>query len=506
MKNKKSVGKNYILNLIYEVFVLIVPLITTPYISRVLGADGIGQYSFTSSLTNYFTLVAALGFARYAQREIARFQDDKKSQSVIFWEILIVRFFSVGISLSVCVLLNIFGVYGEYSVLMWWWVVLIVAQEFDVSFLFQGNEEFGKIVVRNILVKIVLIVCIFVFIKSVNDVYIYVLCTAGSTLLGNLSLWLHLPKMLVKVGVKELKPTRHLLPTLRLFLPSIATSIYTVLDKTLIGLIITDTYTIVEDGAEVVKNYSDLENGYYEQSEKIVKICMTVITALGTVMIPRNSNEFAKGNIDGVKRNIYTATNFVWFLGVPMMLGLAAISGNIIPWFLGDGYDKCILLMQLFTPLILVIGFSNVFGLQYLVPTQRDGKFTIAIISGAVTNFLLNMVLIRFFWSYGAVIASLIAELTVTTVMAVIIRKEISILKILKQSIKYLIAGGVMFAAVYVTQMFLSATILHTFLLVLEGAAIYFFMLLILRDKYLFGLLSRLATKLKGLKKNKGEN
>jgi len=500
---KKSITKNYIFNVIYQVFILIVPLITTPYISRVLGANGVGQYSFTSSLTNYFTLVAALGFGYYAQREIAKFQGDKKSQSVIFWEILIVRFFSVGISLGVCIVLNVIGVYGEYSALMWWWVILIIAQEFDISFLFQGNEEFGKIVIRNVLIKLVLIACVFIFVKSADDVYIYVLCSAGSTLLGNLSLWLHLPKMLAKCGLAELKPIRHLLPTLRLFLPTIATSIYTVLDKTLIGLVITDTYTVVENGVEVVKNYSDLENGYYEQSEKIVKVCMAVVTALGTVMIPRNSNEYAKGNMDGVKQNVYMATNFVWFLGTPLMLGLAAVAGNVIPWFLGDGYEKCILLMQIFTPLILIIGFSNVFGLQYLVPTQRDGKFTAAIVSGAVVNFALNMVLIHFFWSYGAVIASIIAEFVVTAVMAVIIRKEISVIKILKQSIKYLIAGGVMFAAVYITQMYLSASILHTLLLVLEGAAIYFVMLLVLRDAYLRGLILKILAKLKAIRKNK---
>ncbi len=494
---KKSVKRNYIYNLIYQIFLLIVPIAVTPYLSRVLGPEGNGQYSFTYSIVNFFVLAAALGFGYYAQREVAKHQDDKAAQTIIFWEILIVRFFSVGISVAISVILSVTGVYGSYTVLMWWWTILIVAQEFDITFLLQGNEEFAKIAIRNVLVKIVSVALIFLFVKKPSDVYIYVICFAGGTMLGNLSLWLYLPKMLCRISIKELNPLRHLVPTLRLFIPTIATLVYTILDKTLIGLLIPGYQTEIVDGVEVVTKISDIQNGYYEQSEKIVKMCMTVVTALGTVMIPRNSNEFAAGNLEKVKSNVYGATNFVWFMGVPLMLGLAAIAGNVIPWFLGDGYEECVLLMQIFTPLILIIGFSNVFGLQYLVPTQRDGKFTIAIVAGAVFNLALNLVLIRYMMALGAVIASIAAEVLVTTVMLIFIRKEISVLKILKQSVKYLIAGGIMFAAVYVTQMFLKPSILFSFVLIFEGVAVYFLALLALRDKYMLGTLKSIAAKLK---------
>ncbi|MDE6356895.1 MAG: flippase [Clostridia bacterium] len=497
----KSVKKNYIYNLIYQIFVLIVPILVTPYLSRVLGPEGTGQYSFTYSLANYFILVAALGFGYYAQREIANYQNDKSAQSLIFWEIIIVRLFSVGLSLAVNIVLNITGVYGAYSPLMWWWIILIVAQGFDITFLLQGNEEFAKIAIRNVIVKIISVVCIFLFVKKPSDVYIYVICFAGSTLLGNLSLWPYLFKMLCRVKFHDLKPLRHVMPTIRLFIPTIAISVYTVLDKTLIGLLVTGTESNIVDGVEVITKISDLENGYYEQAEKIVKVCMTVVTALGTVMIPRNSNEFASGNLDKVKENVYGATNFVWFMGVPLALGLAAIAGNLVPWFLGEGYDKCVLLIQLFTPLILIIGFSNVFGLQYLLPTQRDGKYTIAIVLGAVVNLALNIVCIKYLMSYGAVAASIAAELTVTVIMIVLVRKEISFLKILKQSIKYLIAGVIMFVTVYFTQTVMKPTVLFTFLLILEGAVIYFVVLLCLKDKYVLNVIKKLSGRLKPKKK-----
>lgn len=501
---KNSIKKNYIFNVIYQVFVLIVPLITTPYISRVLLAEGVGQYSYTYSIVNYFVLVAALGFGVYGQREIAKHQNDKRQQGIILFEILIVRFFSVGISLLTFIILCLTNVFNTYTSLMWWWLVLIIAQEFDITFFFQGNEQFGKVVIRNIIIKIASVILIFILVKKQDDVWIYILCFAGSTFLGNLSLWFYLPKSIERFSLKEIHPCKHIIPTIRLFIPTIATSLYTVLDKTLIGLLIQDTYIVTEnqviDGVvqpvEVVKKYSDLENGYYEQAEKLVKLSMTIIIAMGTVMIPRNSNEYAVGNLDKVKDNIYFSSRFVYLLGIPIMLGFAAIANNFIPWFLGEGYGKSILLIQIFSPLVLIIGFSNVFGLQYLIPTKRDLKYTIAILIGAGSNLILNLILIPLYWSFGAVIASITAELLVTLCMAIFIHKEISLLKIIKISIKYIISGAIMFVGVFFTARILSSSILNTMLLVLEGVGIYGICLLILKEEFCYNIVKKIIHKL----------
>lgn len=504
-KSKKSLKRNYIYNVIYQIFILIVPLITAPYISRVLSAEGVGQYSFTNSIQSYFTLVAALGFGYYAQRQIAANQNDKKEQSKIFWEVNIVRLFSVGLAILVNFILIWTKLYGTYNELMLWWTLNILAVAFDITFLLQGNEDFGKIVGRNAIVKIISVVLIFILVKQKNDVWLYVLLTSCASLIGNMTLWFYLPKYLCKVKFTELNPTRHIWPTIKLFIPTIATSIYTVLDKTLIGLLIPDTYTVteiqivngIETTIESIKKYSDLENGYYEQSEKIAKICLAVITALGTIMVPRNSKLYAEKNENALKENFYFATNYVWLLAVPMTLGLAAVAPNLIPWFLGDGYEKCILLLQLFSPLILIIGFSNVFGIQYLIPTQRDKKYTIGILTGTITNLILNCVLIPFFWSYGAVIASLIAEFAVTFTMYLLIKKEISTKRVLLQSIKPLIAGSIMFVCVYFIGKLFTSSILNTILLVLIGVVIYFILLLIMKEKMLFTYFNQIKSKLK---------
>ena len=255
---------------------------------------------------------------------------------------------------------------------------------FDIAFFFQGNEDFGKIVIRNVIIKILSIVAIFLFVKDTNDVWVYALINSLMLIVSNLSLWSYLPKLLTKVKIRNLRPLSHLKGTLKLFIPTIATSIYTVLDKTLIGVLVNGTYTVIENGVEVVKKYADLENGYYEQSEKLVKMAMFIITCIGTVMIPRNSNEIARGNYDKVKDNIYTSARLVWLIGVPLALGLIATASNFVPWFYGDGYEKCITLIALLSPLIIIIGFSNVFGLQYLVPMGKDTLFGISLIIGVL--------------------------------------------------------------------------------------------------------------------------
>ncbi len=496
-KNRKNIKKNYIYNVIYQLFLMIVPLVVTPYVSRVLLPEGVGKYSFSFSIITYFTIFGALGFGFYAQREIAKHQNDKEAQSRVFWEINICRLLPVAVSLITNIIICFSGLYKEYTDLMWIFNFNIIALAFDIAFYFQGNENFLKLVSRNVIIKTISIILIFVFVKKQEDLWIYTLINATLVLASNLSLFVGIHKHIVRVNFKSLRPFRHLVGTLRLFIPTIATSIYTVLDRTLVGVLINETYTVIEDGVEVVKKYSDLENGYYEQSEKIIKMALTIITALGSVMIPRNSNEIALGNIDKVKNNIYSTSKIVWLIGIPMTLGFVCVSKNMVPWFFGDGYDKCIILMQIFSPLIIFIGFSNVFGLQYMVPNGEDKKFSIALIAGALINLLLNCIFIPFYWSVGAAIASIIAELCVTIIMGFMIRKDISMTKILISSWKYLFAGAIMFVPCWILNIYLNSSIINTLLIVLVGIVAYIVVLLIIKEEIIWKIIKKLLMKLK---------
>lgn len=485
-KKKKIVG-NYIFNASYQLFLIIIPLITTPYISRVLGAAGVGQYSFTNSIVSYFVVFAALGFTIYGQRYIAKYQRNKHEQSVAFWELMIAKFITSLISIAVfwvLILLNVFG--DSYSVLLMVQSINILSTLLDVVFIYQGNEKFRTITIRNMVIRTITTVCIFVFVKKETDVWIFVLCNAAALLFSNLSLWITLPKIVEKISIKEINIKRHIKPVLKLFVPTVAITVYTMVDKTLIGLMVPGTVTVIdEQGVETVKKIADIENGYYNQSEQIIKMATTVIAALGTVMIPRNSQQLADGDYDGFKKNVDGAMKFVMLLGYPIMFGLMAIAMNFTSWFYGPGFEKTQYLIMILAPLSLILGFSNVLGMQYLLPLEKDKKYTICILSGAAINVVANLILIPFLWSYGACIATVLAEACVTVLMFIHARKDVSFFDVfIKKGWKYFASGLLMFGVVFITQYFLSSHWYFTVLLMFEGVVVYFASLIIMRESF----------------------
>lgn len=484
-KISKSVKSNYIYNAIYQILVIIIPIIVTPYISRVLHPEGVGQYSFTISLITYFTTFANLGFGYYAQREIAKYQDDKIQQSKVFWEINLCRMIPVVISLVVHFVLVGIGVYGDYTTLMLILSINIIAVACDISFFFQGNEDFGKLVLVNIIIKVLFTSLIFVCVKTENDIWVYVLLHSVNIIVSNLVLWFFLKGKLINIKWKEIKFIKHLKPSLTLFLPSIAIALYTILDKSLIGII----------------TKSDMQNGFYEQAEKIVKMAMTLLQCLGLVLIPRNSHEFKLGNIEKVKENNYKAFHFLWLLGFPMAFGMCLVASNAVPWFLGDGYEMCIGLIQIFSVLIIIISISHALGTQYLIPCKKDKKYTIAIVSGAITNLIVNIPLIIWFKAVGAAISTIISELIVAVIMCIMVRKELSLKKIFKSMIKPLIASVVMFAIVFPITKILTCGIIQTLLIVVLGMVTYGVVICVLKDKMVTNYLKSFINKF--VKKNK---
>lgn len=466
--SQKSIKKNYIYNLIYQILLIIVPLITTPYLSRVLGAENIGIYSYTLSITTYFILFGTLGIAMYGQREIAYVQENLYERSKIFFEILIMRFITLGISILTFFLF--FCIKSQYS--MYYRILLLelLAYSIDISFYFQGLEEFKKTVIRNALVKIVSVICIFLFVKIQKDITKYFIIYVLSTFLGNISLWLYLPKYICKVKIKDLKILRHVKPTIELFIPQIAVQVYTVLDKTMIG-------TIILDKAEV---------GFYEQAQKIVKLLLAIATSLGTVMVPRMASTFANGDKEKLKEYINTSFNFVLLLAFPLMFGITSIAGKFVPLFYGKGYDKVIYLIIVISPILLSIGLSNVIGIQYLLPTKQQKKYTISVILGAITNFIFNFIFINLWKSIGASIATVIAEGTVTGIQFYLIRNEIKFTTVLKIAKNYFIASIIMFIISFIVGIFITNYLIAIIVQIVIATLSYFIILILMKDKLIF--------------------
>lgn len=477
--NNKSITKNYLYNLTYQILVLILPLITAPYISRVLGAENIGIYSYTLSISAYFILFGSLGIALYGQREIAYKQDNTKEITKTFFEIVFLRIITTSISLIIFYFIfvvekNLYNIY--YKVL----IIEIIASCFDISWFFQGLENFKKTVFRNILVKLISVICIFLFVKTSDDLIIYFLIYVLSVLLGNISLWFYLPQYLGKINIKEINIFRHVKPTIMLFIPQIAIQIYTMLDKTMIG-------AIIEDKSEV---------GFYEQSQKIVKMTLTVITSLGTVMLPRVASCFA--NNDKAKISGYMNKSFcvVFLLAFPIIFGILAISDSFVPVFFGVGYEKVSILMKVISPIILFIGLSNVIGNQYLLPTKRQKQYTKSVIYGAIVNIILNSCLI---WKYGAIGASIgtvCAEFIVTSVQIYYIRNEFKLTNILISMKNYCISSFIMYIICICLDNIIINNLYSTIIQILVGSITYLLCLLLMKDNFVLEELKKIKNKI----------
>ena len=265
--NTGKVVNNFIYNTLYQILVLIVPLITMPYVSRVLGVTNIGIFNYAQSIATYFILIGAVGTTLYGQREIAYLHYKPEERSKVFWEIEVFRIVTV----IICTIFYIvvFCNFGRYTLVYEILIIEIAATAFDISWLFMGMEDFKLTVIRNTIIKVVGVICVFAFVRSVDDLGIYTACMTVPILLGNISLWFALRRYVVKVDVsaKELiKGIKlRLLPIFILFLPQIAIDVYTVLDKTMLGVLAS----------------SIDEVGYYSQAQKIVKIILMIVTSRG---------------------------------------------------------------------------------------------------------------------------------------------------------------------------------------------------------------------------------
>ena len=475
----KSIKRNYIYNLIQQILTLLTPLITTPYISRVIGAEGIGIYSYASSIVTYFALFAALGTATYGQREISYCQDDKKRRSEVFWnnELLCI--------ITTCISLCFYGLFcffqKENRIVFFILSLSLLDVCLNVSWLLTGLEEFGKIVLRNIIIKVASIGFIFTFVRTKDDLIIYVLGLTLALIISDISLWPFVLKFIDRPKVKDLKPFSEIKVVFSMFVPTIAISIYTVLDKTMIGII--------------TKNAA--ENGFYEQALKISRIALTVVTSLGAVMIPRIGYLFEKHDNDLVRQYMYKSYRFVGFIGIPMGLGLLAISPNFVPWFFGKGFEGVIPLIGVLGFLLLSIGINNVTGVQYLIPTKRQNTFTKTVLIGACVNLIANICLIPSLGAIGAAIASVLAETIIAITQLWIVRKEISSLAIIKQYLKYIISGFIMFFTLLLINKYLQPSIMNTLVLISSGCFVYFTSLFILRDSFFIENTKKIISRLR---------
>ena len=474
--NQKSIVKNYLYNLTYQILIIILPLVTTSYLARVLGPTVTGIYSYTYTIVNYFVLFGSLGISMYGQREIAYLQNDKIKRKKTFIELVIFRF--IAIAIASIIYYFCFMRTGEYVVYYRILFFELLAAGFDISWFFQGMEDFKKTVIRNIAVRLTSVALIFIFVKQQSDLNKFLTIYAFADLLGNMSLWLYLPKYFKGIKVKKISLTQQIPAIILLFIPQIANKIYNMLDTTMLGNIIADKS----------------ETGFYEQSQKIIRVLLTVVTSLGTVMVPRMANMFANGEKENIAKYMKKSFNFTYMLSFPIIFGLMAISRDFVPWFFGPGYEKVVILMNIIIPIILLMGIANILGTQYLLPTKRQKEFSISVIGGIIVNFILNYIMIHLWQSIGACIATVISQIVVDAIQCYYVKDEINLKEMFKLSCKYLFAGIMMFICCMLVRIICSGFICLVIQIII-GVIIYLGILIIFKDEFIYLIVDKIKQK-----------
>ncbi|MDD9138237.1 flippase [Fructobacillus sp. CRL 2054] len=465
-----QVAKNYLYNAAYQLLNIIVPIITLPYLARVLGKDGVGIASWTNSLVTYFLLIASLGIVTYGSREIAYIHDDEELRQKKFWEIQIIHFLAG----AVAVVLYIAFIYAggamnsrihNNELFLWYQIWVIFSGILDISWYFMGLQDFKKTVLRNMMIKLLMTVLIFVLVKTPNDVGAYILLLALSQVVGNLSMWFYLIGKFKFPKLSSLEFNVHWKPVFLMFLPTIATQIYLQLNKTMLPFMTGSTAS----------------SGIYDNADKIIKVCLALVTSVGMVMLPRMSAHFAAGENEQMKKAIHSSMDFVSAIAIPLATGIAAVGPTAMLWFLGRSWGEVGTALVLLTPIIVFIGWSNVIGNQFLIPTKRLNDYTWSVTFGAVLNIFLNFFFIYLWGVEGAAVATALSELAVIGYQLVVTRHDMPIMKHFVGLWRYIVAAAIMYVAVTVVVDMHGIGILSTLIESIIGVIVYLLVLVLLR-------------------------
>lgn len=416
-----SIKKNFIYNLIYQILVLIIPLITAPYLARVVGAEGVGIYSFTYTSVYYFMLITLLGVNNYGNRKIAQIRDNKTEITNTFWEIYSMQFF-MGIAMFLIYWIYIFINKTEFQNIAMIQSIFIISAILDINWLFFGLEEFKKTIIRNTVIKILSLILIFIFVKQPNDLWKYTTIMSITTVIGQLVLWKYLFRYVEFRAVKLSNIKKHIKQNLILFIPILAVSLYKMMDKIMLGYLVE------------IK-----EVGYYENAEKIINIPLTFISALGTVLLPRISNVVAKGKGKTADKYLEKSLIFILWISIAMMIGMIAIGKEFSVLFFGSEFVKTGDLINILAITIPIISFSYVLKMAYCIPYEKDSIYIKSVIYGAVINLILNFVCIPKLGSIGASIGTIAAEIIVMLYQTFCIFKVFNIKKVIKNGMIFVI-------------------------------------------------------------------
>ena len=451
-----STKKNAAYNVAYRLFSVLLPLITAPYLSRTVGTYGVGLYSKAWSISYIFCLIGMLGLNDYGVRTIAQARDDRKELDRTFSEIWQMQLLVAGITL-IFWFGYVFLIAGEEKVLALHLTMMSVSCLCSFDWCLMGLDIFKPIALRNTFVKTAAAVCVFIFVKNENDLWIYAFVWSLATLLGNLSCAVTLKGKVSYYRVPMRDSLKHLKPCAVLFISVMAVNIYRTMDKVMVSAIA---------GLD--------QNGLYENAEKIIYCLSGFILAIGTVMMPKISNWQKKGETEKIVRNIDKSMDLVICMVSAMAFGVAAVGDRFAPLFYGEAFRYSGTLMAPLGFSLIMIGFANVIRTQVVLPQKRDTIFVKSVCCGAVVNLIVNALLIPSMLSMGAVVGTLMAEMTVPVVQFIILRKELPYKTYIGYVGIYAVIGGIMLVCVRLVARWLPAeTWVNLGIMTATGIAVY---------------------------------
>lgn len=450
-----SLKKNLAYNVAYQILVIILPLITAPYVSRVLGADGLGTYSYIFSIVTYFGLFGMLGIANHGNRSVALVRDNRQKVSEAFSNTYIIQLCTTVIALLLYFLFIYCWFSGDKTI-AYIESIIVLSYVLDITWFFFGLEQFAVTVTRNAIIKIATVVAIFIFVRSREDLWIYALIMSCGMLFSQIYLWLRIRKYadFCKPSWSQVKS--NIKPVLMLFIPAIAYSIYKLLDKVMLG---------------AMSSMSQV--GLFDNAEKIINIPSSLITAFGTVMMPRITVLLGTGDEHRISYLNKISVRYFTLLVVGAAFGLAGICNVLAPVYFGSEFVGS-------APIIAGLGFSlifvtwaNVIRTQYLIPNKLDKPYVISSVIGALANLAVNIILIPKFAGIGAMIGTIIAEFTVFFVQLILVRRSFPMLQYLQPVLFLFPIGMIMFAVVYWIGAYMGNTIITLIIQILVGGFLY---------------------------------
>ena len=453
-----KVLKNYAYNLSYQLLVIILPIITTPYVTRVFSSDDLGIYGYFNSIVTYFILLATLGVANYGTKEIS---GNRKEIKKNFWGIYTLQLGAALLSILLYILLCM-GISTMQNPVAYILGLSLVSKGLDISWLFQGLEDFRKITARNITVKLVGVSAIFLFIKSASDLYLYVFLLTAFELLGQLSMWVPAREFIGKPHFDLGYAKHHLKPIILLFLPQIAISLYVTLDRTMLGALA-----------------STRDVGIYDQALKLVNILLTLVTSLGSVMLPRVSSLLSKGDHKAVNKMHQTSFLIYNLVIFPIIAGVLIVNDDFVQFFLGRDFQDARYAIAIMIFRMFFIGWTNIMGIQILIPHNKNKEFMVSTTVPAILSVGLNLLFLPKLGYIGAAIVSVLTEALVWGIQLFFTRVYLKEVPIIGSMTKIVLASAIMYGILLGSKTFIhfSPTI-NVLVFAVLGGIIYLFEIL----------------------------